>query len=96
MHLRATKSTSLSQKLNICLAVGGESSFQPCIEPLTSLYYPQKAPENLFWPPKALTRFLMGTCRAFLRDGHSYATLRSDSDFEGCRKVALFVGTGYL
>ena len=96
MHLRATKSTTLSQKLDVCHAVGGESSFQSCIQSLTSLDYPQKALEYLLWPPKALMRFLMGTGRAFLRDGHSYATLRSDSDCEGCRKVALIVGAGYL
>ena len=96
MHLRATTSTSFSQNSNVCLPVGGESSFQLGIESLTSLDCPQKALENFFRSPKALARFLTGAGPAFLGDGYCYATLTSYCDCEGCSTGFLSVGASWL
>lgn len=74
--------------------MGSTRRLHVCITSLTSLDCPQKALENFSWPPNSLTRFLAGTGRAFLRDGHRYATSTSDCDCENCFKVALFVGAG--
>ena len=62
----------------------------PPVHSVTCLNFLQRALENFFWPPKALTRFLMGPGRAFLRDGHRHATLTSDCGCEGRRKVLYF------